>query len=43
MILVLETKYETKYDPRFGNYSKARALFLISTSQLDSHKHDGVP
>ena len=37
---------ETKYDPRakrFGNYSKARALFLISTSQLANHNHDSVP
>ena len=37
---------ETKYDPRaqrLGNNSKARALFLISTSQLASHSHDSVP
>ena len=26
-----------------GNYSKARALFLISTSQLASQNHDSVP
>ena len=34
---------ETKYDPRakrLGNYSKARALFLISTSQLANHNHN---
>ena len=34
---------ETKHDPtaeRFGNYAKARALLLISTSQLPNHNHD---
>ena len=37
---------ETKYDPRtkrLGNYSKARALSLISISQLANHNHDGLP
>ena len=37
---------ETKYNPiaqRFGNYAKARALLLISTSQLANHNHDSVP
>ena len=37
---------ETKDDPRaqrLFNYSKARALFLISTSQLANHNHDNVP
>ena len=37
---------ETKCDPRakrLGNYSKASALFFISTAQLANHKHDSVP
>ena len=37
---------ETKYNPRIkrlGNYSKASALFLISTSQLANRNHDSVP
>ena len=37
---------ETKNDPRtkrLGNYSKARALLLISTSQLANHNHDSLP
>ena len=37
---------ETKYNPRtkrLGNYSKASALFLISTSQLANRNHDSVP
>ena len=28
---------------RLGGYSKARALFLISTSKLANHNHDSVP
>ena len=37
---------ETKHDPRakrLRNCSKARALLLISTSQLANHNHDSVP
>ena len=37
---------ETKDDPRtkrLGNYSKARALLLVSTSQLANHNYDSVP
>ena len=37
---------ETKYHPtaqRFGNYAKARALLLISTSQLANHNHGNLP
>ena len=37
---------ETKDDPRtkrLGNYSKARALLLISTSQLANHNHESLP
>ena len=37
---------ETKYNPRtkrLGNYSKASALFFISTSQLANRNHDSVP
>ena len=36
---------ETKHDPRtkrLGNYSKARALLLISTSQIASHNQDSA-
>ena len=37
---------ETNDDPRtkrFGNYSKARALLLISTSPTANHNHDSLP
>ena len=37
---------ETKYNPtaqRLGNYAKAGALLLISTSQLANHNYDSVP
>ena len=37
---------ETKHDPRakrLGNYSKARALFLISTTQLANQDDYSVP
>ena len=39
---ILETKYNATAQ-RFGNYAKARALLLISTSQLAYHNHGNVP
>ena len=37
---------EKKYDPRaqrLGDYTKAKALLLTSTSQLANYNHDSVP
>ena len=39
---ILETKYSPR-TKRLSNYSKASALFLISTSQLVNRNHDSVP
>ena len=40
--IILETKYNPR-TKRLVNYSKASALFLISTSQLANRNHDSVP
>ena len=39
---ILETKDDLR-TKRLGNYSKARALLLMSTSQLANHNYDSVP
>ena len=38
---ILETK-DAPRTKRLGNYSKARAMLLISTSQLANHNHDSL-
>ena len=40
---ILETNKRMIQGLSLSNYSKARALFLISTSSLANFNHDGVP
>ena len=42
IIFILETK-DDQGTKSLGNYSKTRALLLISTLQPANHNHDSVP